>query len=316
MRVLVTGATGFVGRHLCEAFLEAGHQVVALARRESEDLERLGMKLVTAHLEDKESLKTALEEAGEVESVIHNAGLIRAKSLDHYWEVNAIGTFNLLQAMEEIELKPNLLVYISSLAAAGPGRLVKEEDRPHPITPYGASKLYGEVFVKRGEIPHLVLRPPVIYGPRDKALLGFFRLVKLGVVPNWERFYSLCFVKDLAKACVVAAERGLSNETLFVAQGEFTFSELCRAAGRLMGRNPKAVPLPQALLSAVGAVGGLGRCLFGMAPMLSPEKAREMRQPAWSCSTERYRALGLPEPVPLNDGFEETIRWYRDKGLL
>jgi nucleoside-diphosphate-sugar epimerase len=316
MRVLVTGATGFVGRHLCEAFLEAGHQGVALVRRESEELERLGIKMVTAHLEEKESLKKILEDAGEVETAIHNAGLIRAKSLVHYWEVNAIGTFNLLEAMEESGRKPKLLVYISSLAAAGPGRLVKEEERPHPITPYGASKLYGEIFVKKGEIPHLVLRPPVIYGPRDKALLGFFRLVKLGVVPNWERFYSLCFVKDLARVCVAAAERGLSNETLFVAQGEFTFSELCRAAGRLMGKNPKAVPLPQVLVSAIGAVGGLGRCLFGTAPMLSPEKAREMRQPAWSCSTERYQALGLPEPVSMEVGFAETIRWYQQIGLL
>ena len=316
MRVLITGATGFVGRHLCQAFVEAKHQVVALVRRESEGLSALGVKQVKGHLENKDSLQQAFSEAGEVEVLVHNAGLVRAKSLDHYWKVNAIGTFNLLEAVKTNGLSPRQVIYISSLAAAGPGRLVKEEDEPRPLTPYGESKLYGERFVKTSGIPYLIFRPPVIYGPRDRALLGFFKLVKLGVVPKWQRHYSLCFVKDLARACVEGAERGITGETVFVAQGEFTFLELADKAGEILGKRPKRVPLPQGIIRVVGIAGGLARCLFRMAPLLSPEKAQEMRQPAWSCSTERYHQLKLPQPASLEEGFRETLEWYQKEGWL
>ncbi len=316
MRVLVTGATGFVGGHLCQEFLHSGHQVVAMVRRESQWLAKLGVKQVIAHLEDPDSLQSALTEAGKVETLVHNAGLVRAKSLDHYWEVNAIGTFNLLEAVKSAGTLSGQVIYISSLAAAGPGRLVREEDKPRPITPYGTSKLYGERFLKASGIPGLILRPPVIYGPRDRALLGFFKLVKLGWVPNWQRHYSLCFVRDLARACVASAEAGLANETIFVAQGEFSFHHLCQVAGKILNKEPKAITLPQFLIGAAGAVGGLCRCLFNVAPLLSPEKAREMREPAWSCSTEQYENMGLPPHSPLEEGFEETIAWYKEQGWL
>ena len=316
MKVLITGATGFVGGHLCQAFTEAGHSVVAMVREPSEELSSLGVKQVTAFLENPSTLKKALKEAEEPEVIIHNAGLVKAKSLDGYWQVNAIGTFNLLHAIEETDRRPRLLIYISSLAAAGPGRLVREEDEPKPLTPYGASKLYGERFIVASKLPYLIFRPPVIYGPKDKALLPLFRLIKLGFVPRWERHYSLCFVKDLAKACVAGAERALENHTIFVAQGEFSFSEIADTAGEILGKRPRMVPLPQAAINLVGAFGGIARCLFRKAPMLSPEKAKEMKEPAWSCATEIYQKLGLPAAISLEEGFKETINWYREKGLL
>ena len=316
MRVLVTGATGFVGWHLCRGFLEAGHQVVGMVRRESEELSSIGVQQVLAELEKPASLREAIRKAGVVDTLIHNAGLTRARGLEEYWQVNAIGTFNLMQALRETSMEPGQLIYIGSLAAAGPGRLVDEEREPHPLTPYGASKLYGERFVESSGIPCLILRPPVIYGPRDRALLTFFKMVKLGVVPRWERHYSLCFVRDLSAACVAAAENRIVNRTVFVAQGEFTFAEMVEKAGSLLGKQPRAIPLPETLISLAGACGGIARCLFRKAPLISPEKAREMREPAWSCSTKLYQELELPEPTSLEDGFRETVEWYREEGWL
>ncbi len=316
MRVLVTGATGFVGWHLCRAFLEAGHQVVAMVRRESEELTSMGVQQVLGELENPQSLESAIKNAGAVDTLIHNAGLVRARSLDEYWHVNAIGTFNLVQALKDCGLEPSQLIYISSVAAVGPGRLLDENQEPHPLTPYGASKLYGERFVNASGIPHLIFRPPVIYGPRDKALLTFFKMVKLGFAPKWERHYSLCFVRDLTAACVAAAERGLVNKTVFVSQGEFTLKELVDKAGSLLGKRPRRVPLPEGAISLVGIFGGLARCLFRMAPMLSPEKAKEMKQPAWSCSTKLYNELELPGPTCLEEGFRKTVQWYKEKGML
>lgn len=332
MRILITGATGFVGSHVVETLTASpwgspetpGPQLRALVRSTSDlrVLENLNVEMEPGHLGDAASLRKAT--AG-VDVILHLGALTRARTEDEFRTVNESGTRALLEAAAESGSAARF-IYVSSLAAVGPaydGQPVRPDTEPGPLTAYGRSKLAGEraclEFRDRMEIA--VLRPPAVYGPRDRDLLGFFKLARLGVLPvpaGPTRYLQLIHATDLSTAVTQAALAKHLDGVYHTAHPEtHSWTEVLELVARAVGRRGRPVPVPQAFLKAVGAASGSLRWALGGRPILDRDKVRELLAPAWLCETEAARSgFGFLASIPLASGLRQTADWYRERGWL
>jgi nucleoside-diphosphate-sugar epimerase len=325
MRVLITGANGFLGSHVADRLASDGHELRLLLRRTSktEFLEGLEYERADGDIRDARSLEAAAE---GVEGVVHCAGLTSARTEREYGEVNELGTKDLVDAA--LRAGVQRFVYISSLAAQGPspdGRFYDAmEVTPDPRSPYGKSKLAGErqVLARAGELSVVSLRCPVIYGPRDRALLPFYRLVRFRLMPLYgdgQHQISWIYVKDAASAiaCSLAAH-GPSGSIYTISDGgRHTWRKLATMLGDTLGRQPLKIPVPGPLYGAAGLAGSAAGGLLRMALPLNRHRVREFAQQYWVCGHERItNELGW-EPQYLPDtGLAETLAWYREHGWL
>jgi nucleoside-diphosphate-sugar epimerase len=319
---LVTGASGFVGSHLVDALVEEGWRVRAVLRDRSSVrwLPRDRIEIARAALDRGPALRDAL--AG-VRVVFHLAGLTSAPSPAAYRNANVTCTEHLLAAVREAA-PGALVVHCSSLAAAGPsgtGRPLREDDPPRPIGPYGVSKLEAERTVEASGLDHVVVRPPAVYGPRDADILAAFRLARRGLAlrigPADQRL-SLVHVRDLAHGFLDAAERGAGKGVFYMSDGGVhAWSDVIAAIGAAVGRRVRAVPVPRALALAGAHAGRLVARATGRKPLLTPERVRDLVQPAWVCDDSRARReLGYETTFGLAEGMRDTAAWYRDNRWL
>jgi len=323
VKALVTGATGFIGSHLVEYLLQRGDEVTCLARTPSRlrwlDPARVG--IIEGDCTDPE-LGGRLPE--DIDWVFHLAGITKTLDPDEYYRVNGTGTANLGAALATRGPGPRL-VYLSSLAAAGPstnGDLLRESDPPRPVSHYGRSKLEGEKALTAlgGTISWVIVRAPVIYGPRDRDLLPFFRLAKRRLVPHLggRRLLSLCYVEDLIRGLHLAAQRGRPGEIYYIAEeSPRSWEEILDAMADSLGVRPVAVPVPPALLPFAAWIWeGIAR-ITGIPPLLNRDKAREMEQRFWVCdSSKASRELGFATAIPLRLGTQRVAEWYQSHGWL
>jgi nucleoside-diphosphate-sugar epimerase len=320
--ILLTGATGFVGSHLVEALSRRDVKVRAFVRATSDRsfLKRLGVESVEGSLDDAASLRRAVADA---DVVVHMAGATRALRPATFHEVNAAGTLRLLDAMAA-DGGARRLVYLSSLAAAGPaeGRPVRPGDEPRPLTTYGRSKLAGETHaLSRDGIATAVLRPPAVYGPRDRELLPFFRLAKrrlLPVIGPPARRVQLVHVRDLAEALVRAVEVREATGVFHIAEPTaYTWAEMLELVAVAVGKRGMHVPIPAAVLRGAATGSQLGARLTRRPVVFDREKALDLLAAGWLCETDAARRdLGFEAAIPLAEGFRETARWYRAHGWL
>jgi nucleoside-diphosphate-sugar epimerase len=263
LKSLVTGATGFIGSHLVEALLQRGDQVRCLLRILSDLkwLEGLPIEVVQGNCNDKSSLKGAVT---GVDQLFHLAGVTKAVDEKTYFEVNAYGTENLVQACLEHNPSLQKFIYLSSQAAAGPcqnGGQKKETDLCEPVSPYGQSKRMGEnlALAHAQEVPLLILRPSAVYGPRDRDIYAFFRLLSKKIKPcfySQEQRISLCFVDDIVQAILLASERkeGI-GEIFFLSDGkDYLMEEVSDTFASAMGVNPVCIRLPEWMIYGVASV--------------------------------------------------------------
>src|SRR5512143_719814 len=187
MKALLTGASGFIGSHLADALLAHGYSVRVLLRRSSslEWLEDQRLERVYGDLFDKEALRMAVS---DVDYVYHLAGLTKAKKREEYFRANHLGTKNLLEAVQEKAPRLQRFVHVSSQAAVGPSPTVApiDETAPaKPITSYGQSKWAAEQECRQfsRHLPVTIVRPPAVFGPRDRDILEFFRSASRGILP-------------------------------------------------------------------------------------------------------------------------------------
>jgi nucleoside-diphosphate-sugar epimerase len=320
----VTGGTGFVGWHVAKALAEEGWTVRALARggpdRRS-GLEDLPLEIVNGDLSSVEFLEREL--AG-CEAIVHTAGLVKARTLADYREVNVAGTERLLFAAKKVS-PGAAFVYVSSQAAAGPardGRPVGEEDAPQPVSWYGISKREGEEAVAREwPGPWIVLRPAVLYGPRDRGLLTYFRMVERGLVPvpAARARVQLGTVEEAARAIARAARRpDLSRRIGFLCDPRpVTVRELATRVAAAAGRTARLVEIPDTAVRLAGALETLREKVTGESRPFNADKARELLAGDWICDpTPMRRDLDLRDPIPLDEGLRKTWEWYRASGWL
>jgi nucleoside-diphosphate-sugar epimerase len=322
MKALVTGATGFVGSHLVEALLGRGVEVTALARSPEKAalLTAAGVRVVSGHLHHQ----VALEQAAWNQDIIyHVAGIVAARNEAEFLRANRDGTRNIVAAAE-VGGSPRLVV-VSSLAAGGPaprGLPLDGSESPRPVTAYGRSKLEAEQVVRASRLPWTIVRPPIVYGPRDREVLKVFRIARLGIAPvfgDGAQELSAVHAADLATALIAAGEAGASvGQTYNACHPEvFTSSEFTRAIGAAMGRSVRACRIPPVLGRALLSVTETSARFAGYTTILTADKAREFFQPAWTGDPARLiRDCGWRPVYDLRRGLTHTYQWYRKAGWL
>lgn len=326
MKVFLTGATGFVGSFVAEALLGKGHQVKCLVRPSS-NLRWLYDLKVEYHygsLRDRPAMQCGM---ADCDYIIHLAGLTKARTEAEYFSANYEGTKNILDAAIDSGLPLKRFLLVSSQAAVGPSptlTLIDEKTEPRPLTYYGKSKLAAEQcalsFVDK--IPITIVRPPVVYGPRDIDVLEFFRAVKWGVIPQLQgknRYLSLIYVKDLAQGMIAALESPAAEGNIyFLANSQSSsWEQLGRVALNIFGRKGVRLYVPRFLLESVVFISENYSKLTGRSTILNKQKILEMEPEFWTCNPQRAKAdFGFEATTSLEDGFRETIGWYREQGWL
>jgi nucleoside-diphosphate-sugar epimerase len=322
MKALVTGATGFVGSHLAEALRSRGDEVTALVRSPSKAaaLGPLGVRVVPGDLDDPDSLTRGVK--GQ-DVVFHVAGLLAARNEDEFLRCNRNGTAGLVAAAARARV--GRFIYVSSMAAGGPavkGRPLTGTEPPHPVTAYGRSKLAGETAVTEGALPWVIVRPPVVYGPRDREVLKVFRMARWGVAPvfgDGSQELSAVHGADLAAALVAAGTAPATIGKVYYAchPEVVTSAEFVRVVGGAMGRRLRLVPIPHSLGRAMLGVTEASARLAGHTTILTRDKANEFFQAAWTGDPGPLtRDAGWRPAHDLASGMADTYNWYRSARWL
>jgi nucleoside-diphosphate-sugar epimerase len=328
LKVLVTGASGFLGSHVAEQLSQAGHEVVALVRRSSNRkfLETLpNVSFAYGAVEDARAVDEAVR---GVDAIVHSAGLVKARGEAEFEKTNVEGTKNLLASARNHAPGLKRFVFVSSLAAVGPSRdgsPVKPDREPQPVTHYGRSKLRAEqaVLAAKGELPVTVIRPPMIYGPRDNETFAFFQTVSRRVLPylgDGKNTLSIVYAADAANACVRAIFADVPSGSLyFVDDGKvYVWRDMLAELEKVLERRAfLRVPIPFFVLrGAAVASEGYGR-IRGKAVMLTRDKINELSAPHWVCDAEKTRTdLGWAPQVEWTEGARRAADWYRREGWL
>lgn len=322
---LVTGASGFVGSHIVDELLRRGVRVRCLLRGTSSRrwLDGKPVEYVEGDVCRREGLDQAVEGAAWI---VHAAGLTHARNAAEFHRANAWGTENLLDAAGHADPRPRRFLYISSQAAAGPsldGAPVTEAMAPRPVSAYGSSKLVGETMtmLAADRFPVTTIRPPTVYGPRETALLKYFRAVKHHLRPylGGARSFSVVFAEDHARAVWAALNQDAAvGQIYFVGGPDVTnYEEMGSLIQRAMGTWAVRLPIPALLLQAGALAGELAGAVTRRTPFFSREKFREITAGAWIVSSRKIREqLGWAPQMPLEPGLRATAAWYREAGWV
>ncbi|MEW6001574.1 MAG: NAD(P)-dependent oxidoreductase [Nitrospirota bacterium] len=315
MKALVTGATGFIGSHLCEELVKRDYKVTCLVREISnlKWLEDISLKFVTGDCAEIDSLRNIV---GNFDYIFHIAGVTKSCSKDDFFCINAKGTENLIKAVVEKNSRLNRFIYLSSLAAAGPsenGSPLREDCEPRPISGYGRSKLEGEraLLEYRNLIPITILRPCAVYGPRDKDLFIFFKMIKKGIFPYWGKcYYSLLYIDDLIQGIILAAESKKANGKIyFLSDSKFyTNEEIAMEISSALGKKVSRLAVPKFMMPFFAFIGER----INKGGIINRDKIKELNHSHWICDSRKAREeFGFVPKVGIKEGIKWTADWYR-----
>lgn len=327
MRILVTGGTGFIGSHLVEALLKRNYEVTCLVRRTSnlKWLERLPVRYVWGDFLKKDSLREAV--LGK-DIIYHLAGATKSQDKNGYYQANFVATKNLIEVVKSLQPPTrdpwhhNLqrFVHISSLAAVGPGahgEPVTEATLCHPLTDYGKSKLKGEEEVKK-YFPHLpitIIRPPVVYGPRDRDLYLYFKSLNYGIkfILGARKYINLIHVQDLVEGIIQAAENESGvGKIYFMANDErYSMEYLAHLIAATLRKKRITLHIPDIMIYLLATISEYLAWLKGSPTIFNRQKALEAAQPYWVCNSSRARKeLGFRQKITIQEGIQQTLDWY------
>lgn len=326
-KVLITGASGFVGYHLIASAIENGLEVYAAVRPESDiaHLKNLPVNYVQLNFGAVDELKAELE-AKQYAYIIHAAGTTKAKSLQAYNRVNADYSRNLALAASLANYKLEKFVFVSSLAAVGPitdfNASIYDDSEAKPVTFYGMSKKLAEEYLCQIEnLPLVIVRPTAVYGPREKDIFILFKTINSGFEPYIGRFnqqLSFIYVKDLANLIVQILKSDVVRQTYNVSDGHcYDRYALANEIKKALQKKTFKVHLPLGLVNALAGFMDTIYANSAKTPTLNKEKMKELTAPNWICSIDNLKKdLQFAPEYNLEKGLDETVKWYKENNWL
>ena len=335
MRILVTGASGFIGSFIVEKGIELGYEVWAGMRRSSSRryLADSRIKFIELNMEDADELRGQLScfaaQNGKWDCVIHAAGATKCIDKCAFMRSNFEATKNLVDVLLELEMCPRQFVYLSSLSVLGPVREeepyepIRNSDAAMPNTAYGQSKLMAEAYIRGIDgFPYVIMRPTGVYGPREKDYFQMAVSIKNHIdfsVGYRPQVITFVYVKDLVKAIYLALEKGVVRRSYLVSEprgyDSRAFSDYIQ---RGMGvKNVLHITAPLCFLKAVSLCAEWFSHISGKPSTLNSDKYKIMKQRNWLCDiSELEKELGFSADYNLERGTAETIKWYKENKWL
>jgi UDP-glucose 4-epimerase len=325
-KVLITGASGFLGYHLIIAALEKDLEVYAAVRKSSNisHLADMPVNFTELNYADVEGMAKIFDEH-QFDYVIHAAGTTKALTQQEYDLVNNAYTQNIARAAEKNKAQIKRFVYISSLAATGPSNTVEENilDKaiPYPVTAYGKSKLNAEIGLKNVEIPITILRPTAIYGPREKDIFIVTQTINKGLDPYIGKFsqkLSFVYAKDMAAVTINALEKTGPYSIYNISDGrEYSRYEYAEIVKKLLGKKAFRFHIPLGILKGFLYVSDRINKTLKKASPLSIEKLGELTAANWSCDISKaQKELDFVPQYDLQKGLAESVEWYKKNNWL
>ena len=329
MKILITGASGFIGSFIVEEALRQGFETWAAVRRSSsrEYLQDERIHFIELNLSSKEQLVEQLR-GQEFDYVVHAAGVTKCLDKRDFHRINTEGTKNLVLALQELQMPLKRFVFVSSLSIFGaikeqqPYDEIRETDTPRPNTAYGRSKLEAEQFLATTTLPYIILRPTGVYGPREKDYFIMAKSIKQHsdfAVGYKRQDITFVYVSDVVQAVFLALEKGQTGRKYFLSDGQVyqstTFSDLIHEE---LGR-PWWIRItaPVWVLRVVTFFGEYIGRMTGKVTALNNDKYNILKQRNWRCDIEpAIRELGYHPEVDLKEGVRRSIQWYKENGWL
>ncbi|MCO4770473.1 MAG: NAD-dependent epimerase/dehydratase family protein [Deltaproteobacteria bacterium] len=352
MKALVTGSNGFIGSHLIELLQDRGDTAYAMVRKTS-NVDNLAGRTVDyryAGLTDPDSLTEAMK---DVDVVYHLAGMTAGRGVQDFERVNGGGTANVMAAAKAAGVEK--VVYVSSLAAAGPSHHDvprSEHHTPSPVSIYGRSKYSGEKAAhdaaQDGKLHVTIVRPPVVYGPRDDDFLQVIQMAKSGLILKLgfhDAWFSAVHPHDLTRGILLAGAKGKSipvddahalvggglahdvahdghheagEGVYFVTDGgQYTWAGLGQKSAEALGKKGFVVTFPVPLAYTAAWFSEMFGKVTGKLPIFNRDKVREGAASGWWASIDKANAeLGFTPEMDFERGIEDTIRWAKDNKRL
>lgn len=333
-KILVTGGTGFIGSHLVEKLVKDDHDVKCLIRKtsNSELLDRLGIEKIYGDINDISSIETALK---EIDIVYHTVGVLGKWTVpeETYWRVHVHGTKNLLDSIIK-NGKIKRLIYCSTAGVLGPiTKLPADESYPYnptniyEITKVEAEKLVLDYYNKYG-IAMTIIRPELVYGPRDLHTLKMFQTIKKGIFPiigDGNSTLLPIYIDDLIRAFVSCIDDNIDNNISNKSIGEVylvggdkltTIKELTTYIADAMGVQPPKIYVPVVVANALAIIAESFAKVFKFDPPMTKSRVRFFTESRGSAFEKANRDLGYSPNIGIEDGMRMTVEWYRQNNLL
>jgi len=331
--VLITGASGFIGSFLVEEGLKNGYQVYAGIRKSS-SRKYLGdprIRFIEFDFSSREKVMETLETCKQgnlrFQYIIHSAGLTKARKKEDFHNINFGNTVNFIEGLIQTAMVPEKFIFLSSLAAYGPGNAstgepVRLSDEPHPIELYGKSKLETERYITGlKNFPWLIFRPTGVYGPREKDYYVFFQTINRGLEPYIgfkKQILTFIYVRDLVRLIFIAMNSPHVQKAYFVADGKEYPSELfADITKKALGRKTIRITVPLSIVKTIAMAGEALAGLWGSIPTLNTDKYNVLSSTNWRCEVDPlFSDFGFIAEYDLEKGVQEALAWYKKEGWL
>ena len=330
-KILITGASGFIGSFIVEEALRQGFETWAAVRGSSsrQFLQDERIHFIELNLSSEEQLREQLK-GYDFDYIVHAAGVTKCLNKEDFYRINTEGTKNLVHAILDLKMPLKRFVYISSLSIMGaiheqqPYQEIREDDTAQPNTAYGRSKLEAEHFLDTvaSRVPYIILRPTGVYGPRERDYFMMAKSIQAHIdfaVGFKQQDITFVYVTDVVQAVFLALEKGHVGRRYFLSDGEVyqsrTFSDLIH---RELG-NPWWIRItaPIWVLRIITFFGEYIGRMTGQITALNNDKYNIMRQRNWRCDIEpARRELGYQPQVKLQEGVRRSIAWYKENKWL